>query len=158
MIENRERASLRPSHTFSRLPGFFARSTELKLLERTLDSEPAFTVLFGASSVGKTALLRQLLSSDRYHVLHFDLRIAGFADLENLYMSLSQQMEQYFGALAGFEGYKEFEKEGWSFKVCIHIQPYFYFVYTNSISTTAVPWSSVWPTIAVAFARATLRG
>ena len=117
MAENRERASLRPSHTFSRLPGFFPRNTELKLLERTLDAEPAFTVLFGASSVGKTALLRQLLSSDRYHVLHFDLRIAGFADLESLYMSLSQQMEQYFGALSEMEGYKEFEKEGWGFKV-----------------------------------------
>ncbi|VDB96665.1 unnamed protein product [Peniophora sp. CBMAI 1063] len=116
LAENRERASLRPSHTFSRLPGFFPRNTELKLLERTLDAEPAFTVLFGASSVGKTALLRQLLSSDRYHVLHFDLRIAGFADLESLYMSLSQQMEQYFGALSEMEGYKEFEKEGWSFK------------------------------------------
>ena len=87
------------------------------MLERTLDAEPAFTVLFGASSVGKTALLRQLLSSDRYHVLHFDLRIAGFADLESLYMSLSQQMEQYFGALSEMEGYKEFEKEGWGVKV-----------------------------------------
>lgn len=73
--------------------------------------------MFGASSVGKTALLRQLLSNDRYHVLHFDLRIAGFADLESLYMSLSQQMEQYFGVIAEVEGYQEFEKEGWSFKV-----------------------------------------
>jgi hypothetical protein len=65
----------------------------------------------------QTALLRQLLSSEKYHVLHFDLRIAGFADLESLYMSLSQQMEQYFLVLAQTKGFEEFEREGWGFKV-----------------------------------------
>jgi hypothetical protein len=51
--ENRERAQLRPSHTFSRLPGFFPRPSEMQAVERTLEEEPCFTVLFGASSVGK---------------------------------------------------------------------------------------------------------
>jgi AAA+ ATPase superfamily predicted ATPase len=83
---------------------------------------PAFTVLFGSSSVGKTALLRQVLSdSDKYHVLHFDLRIAGFADLSSLYFSLSQQLESYFAVIPeqmGSEwGWDEFEKESWAFKV-----------------------------------------
>ncbi|KAI0321508.1 hypothetical protein OF83DRAFT_276925 [Amylostereum chailletii] len=114
--ENRERAQLRPSHTFSRLPGFFPRPAELQAVERTLQEEPCFTVLFGASSVGKTALLRQLLTSNNYHVLHFDLRIAGFADLDSLYTSLSQQMEQYFAFIAKTEGYEDFEKEAWGFK------------------------------------------
>jgi hypothetical protein len=51
-------------------------------------------------------------------VLHFDLRIAGFADLSSLYMSLSQQMELYFEAIANtMPGYEEFEKEAWGFKV-----------------------------------------
>lgn len=51
-------------------------------------------------------------------MLHFDLRIPGFADLGSLYMSLSQQMEQYFQEIGRqMDGYEEFEKEGWSFKV-----------------------------------------
>ncbi|TFY75056.1 hypothetical protein EWM64_g8958 [Hericium alpestre] len=116
LTENRERAQLRPSHTFSPIPGFFPRTAELQAVERALEEEPCFTVLFGASSVGKTALLRQVLCSDKYHVLHFDLRIAGFADLDSLYMSLSQQMEQYFATIAKIEGYGEFEKEAWGFK------------------------------------------
>ena len=55
--------------------------------------------------------------SDRFHVLHFDLRIAGFADLSSLYFSLALQMEQYFASLKDqLEGYDDFEKESWSFK------------------------------------------
>jgi len=53
IVEARERAQLRPSHTFSRLPNFFPRPAELQAVGRTLEEEPCFTVLFGASSVGK---------------------------------------------------------------------------------------------------------
>jgi hypothetical protein len=53
-----------------------------------------------------------------YHVLHFDLRIPGFADMTSLYMSMSQQMEQYFDRISKtMPGYEEFRKEGWEFKV-----------------------------------------
>lgn len=115
--ENRERSQLRPKHTFSRLPGFFPRKAEILAIERTLEGEPSFTVLFGASSTGKTALLREVLSREQYHVLHFDLRIAGFADLASLYLSLSQQMELYFEEISStMQGYEEFKKEAWSFK------------------------------------------
>ncbi|KAF8153053.1 hypothetical protein B0H34DRAFT_722079 [Crassisporium funariophilum] len=115
--ENRERSQLRAKHTFSRLPGFFPRKAEMQAVERAMEGEPSFTVLFGASSVGKTALLREVLSREEYHVLHFDLRIAGFADLASLYMSLSQQMEQYFDEISTkMEGFEDFEKEAWSFK------------------------------------------
>ncbi|KAJ7845894.1 hypothetical protein B0H13DRAFT_2363387 [Mycena leptocephala] len=114
--ENRERSQLRVKHTFSRYPGFFPRRAEYHILEQVLEGEPSFTVLFGASSVGKTALLREVLCSESYHVLHFDLRIAGFADLASLYTSLSQQMEQYFEEIGKLAGYEEFEREGWSFK------------------------------------------
>ncbi|KAG6888623.1 hypothetical protein C0992_008033, partial [Termitomyces sp. T32_za158] len=117
IAESRERSQLRPKHTFSRLPGFFPRKTEIKVLERALEGEPSFTILFGASSTGKTALLREVLSRERYHVLHFDLRIAGFADLSSLYQSLSQQMELYFEEIAKTPGYEEFQREAWSFKV-----------------------------------------
>ncbi|KAF8352054.1 hypothetical protein F5887DRAFT_11187 [Amanita rubescens] len=114
--ENRERAQLRAKHTFSRLPNFFPRKAEMKAIERMLDGEPSFTILFGASSVGKTALLREVLSREQYHVLHFDLRIPGFADLASLYMSLSQQMENYFEEVATIDGYEDFRKEAWCFK------------------------------------------
>ncbi|CCL99349.1 uncharacterized protein FIBRA_01367 [Fibroporia radiculosa] len=119
LAEARERAQLSPTHTFSALPGFFDRPAELKAIERALEGEPSFTVLFGASSVGKTALLRQVLTRSTYHVLHFDLRIAGFADLSSLYMSLSQQMEAFFMSIAQdpeLPGYEVFEKEAWGFK------------------------------------------
>ncbi|KAF8805559.1 hypothetical protein BYT27DRAFT_7104264 [Phlegmacium glaucopus] len=115
--ESRERSQLPTKHTLSRLPGFFPRKAEILALERALEGEPSFTVICGASSVGKTTLLREILSREEYHVLHFNLRIAGFADLTSLYLSLSQQMEQYFQEIStkmkGFEG---FEKEAWSFK------------------------------------------
>ncbi|GAA6043096.1 hypothetical protein JCM8097_008421 [Rhodosporidiobolus ruineniae] len=118
--EAKERSQIPASHTFSPLPGFFDRPNEIKAIERCLSGVPTFTVLFGASSVGKTALLRQVLSSDKYHVLHFDLRIAGFADLASLYFSLSTQLESYFASipdLLGREyGWGEFEKESWAFK------------------------------------------
>lgn len=58
-----------------------------------------------------------MLCAETYHVLHFDLRIAGFADLASLYMSLSQQMEQYFEEIGRDAGYEEFEREAWGFKV-----------------------------------------
>ena len=59
-----------------------------------------------------------MLSRDAYHVLHFDLRIAGFADMSSLYLSLSKQMEQYFEEMSRImDGYEEFEKEAWGFKV-----------------------------------------
>jgi hypothetical protein len=65
------------SHTFSPLPGFFDRPNEIKAIQRALGSVPTFTVLFGASSVGKTALLRQVLSSDKYQcVFCFLLRVS----------------------------------------------------------------------------------
>jgi hypothetical protein len=54
------------------------------------------------------------------HDRHFDLRIAGFNDLGAMYTSLSSQMEQYFAEITKQEGYADFEKEAWSFKVvCI---------------------------------------
>lgn len=70
--------------------------------------------------MGKTALLREVLGGsgrDRFHVLHFDLRIPGFADLEGLYGSLSRQMEWYFSVVAEEDGYEDFEREAWAFKV-----------------------------------------
>jgi len=158
MKESKERSQLRTKHTFSRLPGFFPRKAEILTIERAMEGEPSFTVLFGASSVGKaslslcdsagltehcniqTALLREVLCREEYHVLHFDLRIAGFADLASLYNSLSQQMEQYFEEIAiKLEGYEEFEKEAWSFKVRLNEvwRCFSFLAYLSFFSTTA---------------------
>jgi hypothetical protein len=120
----------------SRFPGYFPREEERCVIERALNGEPSFTVVFGASLVGKvrrhplfakrsesivtpqTAMLREILSCEQYHVLHFDLRLAGFADLQSLYTSLSQQMELFFMELSNMPGgYRVFETEAWSFKV-----------------------------------------
>ncbi|KAG6333108.1 hypothetical protein ID866_5983 [Astraeus odoratus] len=112
--EERDRSQVRTKHTFSRLPGFFHRETEMRAVQHTLKGAPSFTIIFGASS---TALVREVLSQDRYHVLHFDLRIPGFADIYSLYMSLSQQMEQYFdGIAANVPGFEDFRKEALGFK------------------------------------------
>ncbi|KAG2347083.1 hypothetical protein BDR05DRAFT_958549 [Suillus weaverae] len=115
--DSHERSPLRPKHAFTRLPWFLPRETEIHVIERILEGEPSFTVLFGASSVGKTVLLREILSRNIYHVLHFDLRIPGFADMTSLYMSMSQQMERYFDEISkATPGYEEFQKEGLEFK------------------------------------------
>lgn len=98
------------------MPSFFRREREQAAIERCLSGVPSFQVLFGASSVGKTALLRQILSSPKYHVLHYDCRIAGFADLSSLYLSLATQLESYFIAISHMEGYDVFEQESWAFK------------------------------------------
>lgn len=67
MQDNRERAQLRPTHTFSPLPGFFARSLEIEAIERIMANEPSFTVLFGGSSAGKVWVR---LNSDLYFSYH----------------------------------------------------------------------------------------
>ncbi|KAG1819295.1 uncharacterized protein BJ212DRAFT_1345285 [Suillus subaureus] len=115
--DSHERSPLRTKHAFTRLPCFLPRETEIRVIERILEGEPSFTVLFGASSVGKTALLREVLSRNIYHVLHFDLRIPGFADMTSLYMSMSRQMERYFDEISkATPGFEEFRKEGLEFK------------------------------------------
>ncbi|OAV93664.1 hypothetical protein PTTG_27245 [Puccinia triticina 1-1 BBBD Race 1] len=117
MLEQKERDSIPPKHTFSPLPGLQYREQEVKVLKTCLSSIPNFTVIFGGTSVGKTALLRQVLTDERYHVIHFDLRMAGFADVSSLFFSFSWQMEQYFVSLASrLEGYDPFEKEALAFK------------------------------------------
>lgn len=83
-------------HTFAKLPGFHGRKTEQTLLRKILANDPRMTVLFGATSVGKTALLREVLAGDDYYIVAFDLRISGFADLRTLYFALCEQFQQFF--------------------------------------------------------------
>lgn len=62
LAEARERAQLSPTHTFSPLPNFFDRPAEIKAIERGLQGDPSFTVLFGASSVGKVHIDPRVVS------------------------------------------------------------------------------------------------
>lgn len=55
LAEARERAQLSPAHTFSPLPHFYKRPAETRAIESALQGDPAFTILFGASSVGKVS-------------------------------------------------------------------------------------------------------
>jgi len=83
-------------HTFSKLPGFHGRATELAMLRKVLSGNPQLNLIFGATSVGKTALMREVLAGDDFYVIQFDLRISGFADLRTLYYSLSEQFQLVF--------------------------------------------------------------
>ncbi|BFZ54893.1 hypothetical protein PYCC9005_001930 [Savitreella phatthalungensis] len=86
-------------HTFSKLPGFHGRKHEQTLLRRILNSDPALTLLFGGTSVGKTALLRQVLTGDEFFVVNMDLRISGFANTRTLFVSLAEQFERFFDSM-----------------------------------------------------------
>ncbi|ODV92052.1 hypothetical protein CANCADRAFT_81680 [Tortispora caseinolytica NRRL Y-17796] len=95
-----ERLTIPQTETFSPLPGFFPRKVELASLRSCLESQPAFTVLFGGSSTGKTALLRQVLSKpDQFLLVSFDLRLPGFSNIQGMYMSFSMKFEELFNRI-----------------------------------------------------------
>ena len=109
---SREAKKIPKKHTFSKLPGFHGRKAEQALLRKILSNNPKMTVIFGATSVGKTALLREVLATDDYFVVKFDLRISGFADLRTLYLALCEQFQTFFEGMHD----KEMDKQGLTFK------------------------------------------
>lgn len=99
-----EQKKIPKKHTFSKLPGFHGREEEQALLRKILANIPKLSVIFGATSVGKTALLREVLATDDFYVIKFDLRISGFADLRTLYVALCEQFERFFEEVSTLEG------------------------------------------------------
>ena len=99
-------------HTFAKLPGFHGRRVEQSMLQKILFNTPKMTVIFGATSVGKTALLREVLATDDFFVIKFDLRISGFADLRSLYVALCEQFERFFEEM----DHEEMDKQRLIFK------------------------------------------
>lgn len=93
---SQEAKQIPKKHTFAKLPGFHGRVVEQTLLRKMLNKDPKMTVIFGATSVGKTALLREVLATDDFFVVKFDLRISGFADLRTLYVALCEQLQTFF--------------------------------------------------------------
>ncbi|AOW06339.1 hypothetical protein B0I72DRAFT_142446 [Yarrowia lipolytica] len=125
LLDTYEQTQIPRVHTFSPPPGYFPRKNEMATLQRALSTDPAFVCMFGGSSVGKTALLRKVLSGQtspdqnmimggwgvgntvggpsmseheqhKFVVIHFDLRIAGFSDRVGLYIRLAAAMEGFF--------------------------------------------------------------
>ena len=112
-----ERSQIPTMKSFSRLPGYFPRKKEEETINRILSGVPCFTILFGASSVGKTALLRQVLTEPQFHVMHFDLRIAGFADKSSLFIALTYQFEKFFQELGEtLPFHEDLKKDALAFK------------------------------------------
>lgn len=118
-LEQYELSKIPRITTFEPLPGFFPRPRETRAIKLALTTQPSFMVIFGSSSVGKTALLREVLSNvydplepghkknpdseddvepkrQKFVVMHIDLRIAGFADLSGLAVRLASQFELFF--------------------------------------------------------------
>lgn len=103
----KEAKQIPKKHTFSKLPGFHGREAEQALLRKVLANNPKLTVIFGATSVGKTALLRQVLATEDFYVINFDLRISGFANLRTLYIALCEQFQQFFESMGDEEMHKQ---------------------------------------------------
>ena len=68
LTEARERAQIKPTHTFSPLPPsiFFPRPAEVKAIENALMGQPSWTVVFGASSTGKVCWTSVRFRTDPY--------------------------------------------------------------------------------------------
>lgn len=136
LMDTYEQTQIPRVHTFSPPPGFFPRKNEMSTLQRALSTEPAFVCMFGGSSVGKTALLRKVLSGQtspdqnmivgrwgvghtvggpnmsdeeqhKFVVIHFDLRIAGFSDRVGLFIRLATAFENFFQEVVD-----EFRRDG----------------------------------------------
>ncbi|CAI2164032.1 20328_t:CDS:2 [Funneliformis geosporum] len=97
-----EKIKLPITHTFNRIPGFLGREHEIRILNDLLSGVPKFLIVNGSTSVGKTSLLREVLSDDRYHVTYIDLRIPGFADLRSFISEFASRLEIFFTRIASF--------------------------------------------------------
>lgn len=132
-MEQYELSKVPRVNTFQPFPDFYKRARETRAIQKALITQPSFLVVFGGSSVGKTALLRKILSGDttpidltnkradlveyveyeadlhpstikkdgqKYIVMHIDMRIAGFADMNGLAIRLASQFEQFFETIS----------------------------------------------------------
>lgn len=132
-MEQYELSKVPRVNTFQPFPDFYTRARETRAIQKALITQPSFLVVFGGSSVGKTALLRKVLSGDttpldltkkradsveyeeydtdlhpstikkdgqKYIVMHIDMRIAGFADMNGLAIRLASQFEQFFETIS----------------------------------------------------------
>lgn len=86
-LEQYELSKVPRVNTFEPFPGFYPRLRETQVIKQTLATQPSFLVVFGGSSVGKTALLRQVLSNEDYSVEDVygeDSKAAKSAKLNNV--------------------------------------------------------------------------
>lgn len=113
LVEQYEMSKVPKINTFNNhLPGFFGRRGEISWFRRVVvvERDPKFVVVFGALGVGKTALLRRVLSDEsggNYVIANLDLRMAGFVDRKGMAIRLAQMFEEFLESIMEIP-----EKEG----------------------------------------------
>ncbi|CAG8761311.1 11542_t:CDS:2, partial [Acaulospora morrowiae] len=84
-----------PAHSFKRMPNFWGREKEKRTIDSILRGDPRWIIINGVRSTGKTALLHEILTDDKYHVIHLDLRVPGFSDLRSFTAELASHLETF---------------------------------------------------------------
>ncbi|CAG8435715.1 6211_t:CDS:2 [Diversispora eburnea] len=107
-LETYEKFNCPSTHTFNKTPNFVGREKEKIVIEEILNNSFKWIVVSGVERVGKTALLREILSDDKYNVIHFDLRIPGFANLHSFVTEFSYRIETFLLRLSENQ---QFDKE-----------------------------------------------
>ncbi|GBC03954.1 hypothetical protein RclHR1_05410010 [Rhizophagus clarus] len=90
------------THTFNKTPGFLGREKEIRMINELLSEDPKFLVVNGSESVGKTALVREILASSQYHVIYIDTRVSGFADVRSFTSEFSTHLESFFNQIVSY--------------------------------------------------------
>ncbi|RIA90680.1 Archaeal ATPase-domain-containing protein [Glomus cerebriforme] len=101
-LETYEKIKFPITHTFNRTPKFLGREKEIRMLNDSLSGDPKFLIINGSQSVGKTALLREVLANNKYHVIYIDLRISGFADLRSFTAEFATHLETFFTQITSY--------------------------------------------------------
>ncbi|RHZ76013.1 hypothetical protein Glove_208g106 [Diversispora epigaea] len=107
-LETYEKFNHPSTHAFNKTPNFVGREKEKIVIEEILSNNFKWIVVSGAERVGKTALLREILSDDKYNVIHFDLRVPGFANLHSFVTEFSYRIETF---LLRFSEDQQIDKE-----------------------------------------------
>ncbi|RGB30612.1 Archaeal ATPase-domain-containing protein [Rhizophagus diaphanus] len=97
-----EKIKLPITHTFNKTPGFLGREKEIHVINDLLSRDPKFLIVNGSESVGKTALLREILSNNRYHVIYIDTRVSGFADVRSFTTEFATHLESFFNQIVSY--------------------------------------------------------
>ncbi|CAB4424634.1 unnamed protein product [Rhizophagus irregularis] len=97
-----EKIKLPITHTFNKTPGFLGREKEILVINDLLSRDPKFLIVNGSESVGKTALLREILASNQYHVIYIDTRVSGFADVRSFTTEFATHLESFFNQIVSY--------------------------------------------------------
>jgi AAA+ ATPase superfamily predicted ATPase len=85
------------------ITSFFNRKTEVERLTKRFNDKPAFTVLLGPPSSGKTALVKKVVEQHNeygpmFHPLQMNLRGTNASSPDALYEVLRDASKSFFGS------------------------------------------------------------